>query len=336
MRKAAAAIAVAVALQAGGAAQAQDAGAFYRNKTVQIVVGFSSGGGYDLYARLLSRHFGKHVPGSPSFVVQNMPGAGSLTAVRSLDVKFPQDGTVIVAFNPGLIIDSLVSADRTKFAFTDVAWLGSISKDFRVCYAWGELPIKTWEDLRARKEFIVGVTGPGSSSYINSATLKSVFGVNVKQVAGYPGSAETRLAIQRGELDGDCGTWSAITPEWREHKRINPFVRFSREATPDIPAEARFIGEFAQTSEQLDLVEFLISPNELGVPYIMSKQTPEYRLSALRAAFDETMRDKDFIAEAEKMTFPIVPVSGREAQDIVQRIYAVSPDLVSKAAEAIK
>ncbi len=202
-----------------GSAAAQDASEFYKNKTVNIIVGFSSGGGYDLYARLLSRHFGKFAAGSPTFVVQNMPGAGSLTAVRSLDARFPQDGTAIVAFNPGLITESLVNPERTKVSFTDVAWLGSTSRDFRVCYAWAATGIKTWEDVKNQKEFIVGVTAPGSSSYINSATLRSVFGLNVKQVAGYPGSAETRLAIERGELHGDCGTWSAITPEWREQKK---------------------------------------------------------------------------------------------------------------------
>ena len=315
---------------------AQDVANFYKGKTVNIVVGFSSGGGYDLYARLLSRHYGRYLPGAPAFVVQNMPGAGSLTAVRSLDVRLPQDGTAIVAFNPGLITDSLVEPERTKLSFTELTWLGSISKDFRVCYAWGETGIKTWEDVKNQKEFIVGVTGPGSSSYINSATLRTVFGLNVRQVAGYPGSAETRLAIQRGELHGDCGTWSAITPDWREQSRINPFVRFSRDKTPDIPESARFIGDFTSTQEQRDLIEFLIGPGELGVPYVLSKRVPLDRLTALRAAFDATMKDKEFVSEATKMTFPIFPVSGAEAEKIVEKIYAASPEMVARAAAAIK
>jgi len=317
-------------------ASAQSVEQFYKNRTINIVVGFSSGGGYDLYARLLSRHYGKYIPGAPALVVQNMPGAGSLTAVKSLDIKPPQDGTVIVAFNPGLIIESLVYPERTKMSFNDVAWLGSISKDFRVCYAWGATGVKTWDDMTKQKEFIVGTTSPGSSSYINSAVLKNVLGLKIKQVAGYPGSAETRLAIQRGELHGDCGTWSAITLEWRQQNKINSFVRFSRDMTPDMPQDARFIGDFARTQEQRDLIDFLVGPGALGVPYVLSKKTPSDRLSALRKAFDETMKDKAFIAEAEKMTFPVVPVSGLEAQKIVEEIYKASPALIAKAAEAIK
>lgn len=317
------------------ASHAQSPGEFYQGKTINIVVGFSSGGGYDLYARLLARHMPQYIPGKPIIVVQNMPGAGSLTAVRNLDQRAPQDGTVIVAFNPGLIIENL-TAEKTDTSFQNLAWLGSISKDFRVCYAWNGTPVRKWEDLSTGQTFVLGGTAVGSSSYINGAMLRNLFGLNIRQVTGYPGSAEVRLAIERGELHGDCGTWSAITPEWRLQNKITGFVRFSKETTPDMPEGAKFIGDFAKTEEQTKLVDFLVSPGELGVPYVLSKNVPSERLAVLRDAFDKTMKDPQFVLDAQKMQFPVYPVNGKEAEQIVNRIYAYPADIVKKAASVIK
>src|SRR5918997_206659 len=167
------------AIIAATPAPAQSPASFYEGKTVNVVVGFSPGGGYDRYARLLARHLGKHIPGKPSAVVQNMPGAGSLVAVRHLDTTAPKDGTVIVVFNPGLIMESLTEPEKVKLNFSDLAWIGSISRDMRVCYAWHATGLKTWDDIVKRDEFIIGGTAPGSSSYNNSATLKNVFGLKI-------------------------------------------------------------------------------------------------------------------------------------------------------------
>jgi tripartite-type tricarboxylate transporter receptor subunit TctC len=324
-----------VAIVAAIPAGAQSPRGFYEGKTINIVVGFSPGGGYDRYARLLARHLGKYVPGQPSVVVQNMPGAGSLVAVRHLDTTAPTDGTVMVAFNPGLIMESLTEPEKTKLKFSDLAWIGSISRDLRVCYAWHATGLKTWDDLVKGDEFIIGGTGPGSSSYNNSATLKNVMGLNIKRVLGYPGSAEQRLAIERGELEGDCGSWSSIPPDWRASKKVNPFVKFSRGKAPDMP-EIPYIGDLTKTPEQKEVIEFLTTVSEFGTPYVMSKQVPADRLEVLRKAFDETMKDPEFLADAQKSQLPVDPISAGEAAEMIQAIYKSPPDLIEKAKEALK
>jgi tripartite-type tricarboxylate transporter receptor subunit TctC len=307
----------------------------YRGKIITIIVGFSAGGGYDLYTRLLARHYGRHIAGNPEIIVQNMPGAGSLTAVRYLDVRAAQDGATIAAFNPGLLMETLLDPDKNRFSFMDVAWLGSIARDFRVCYAWHAKNLNSWDEIAKLREFNLGSTGAGSSAYINGAMLRNIFGLPIHQVVGYPGSAEQRIAVERGELDGDCGTWSAITPEWRASNKVKPFIRFSDMTAPDFPAGVPFILDYAKSPAQKELVTLLIKQNELGVPYALSKQVPAGRVAILRAAFDETMKDSQFQAEAEKLQFPVDPVGGADAERITREIYSASPELVAKAREAV-
>src|SRR5262249_51778397 len=195
------------------------------------------GCGYDTYARVLARHIGRHIPGQPSVTVQNMPGASSLKAVQYLDANAPKDGSVMAAFNPGLITESLLNADKIRFKFSDVAWVGSITRDLRACYAWAASGIKTWDDLKTYKRFNMGAPAPGTSSFINAAVLKNMFAIAVHQVTGYAGSAEQRLAIERGELDGDCGAWSSVPPEWISNKKINPVVKFTPLPIPGLAAD---------------------------------------------------------------------------------------------------
>src|SRR3977135_2802887 len=183
------ALAAVTALVVTSGAAAQSPG------TLKIVVGSSAGGGYDTYARILARHIGRHIPGQPAVIVQNMPGAAGLKAVQYLDTGAPQDGTVITAFNPGSITESLVDAERIRFKFTGIAWIGSITRDLRVCYAWAATGIKTWDDLKKYKQFNMGAPAQGTSSFVNSAVLKNMFGIAVHHVMGYAGSAEQRLAI---------------------------------------------------------------------------------------------------------------------------------------------
>jgi tripartite-type tricarboxylate transporter receptor subunit TctC len=327
-----AALAALLAAAAAGSAQSAD---FYKGKTLTIVVGFSPGGGYDTYARLLSRHFDRHIPGKPSIIVQNMPGAGSMTAVRHLGTTAPKDGTVMVAFNPGAISESLTNPKKVKFKFSDVGWVGSITRDFRVCYAWKATGIKSWDDLEKGRQFILGSTGKGTGSYVNGAVLRNVFGLKVKQITGFPGSAEQRLAVERGELDGDCGSWSSINEDWIRDKKIVPLVRFSPGTTADMPKDIPFIGDKAKTQEQKDLLNLIISPGQLGRPYIVSKEVPKDRLKILRTAFAATMEDPAFVNEGKKMQLPINPADGEEAEEIITKIYSASPELVQKAKAAI-
>ena len=192
-------------------ATAQD---FYRGKTVTIVVGYSAGGGYDQYTRLLARHIGRHIPGNPNIVVQNMPGAASLTSVRYLSATAPKDGTVITMFDPGLILESLSAPERFNVKFSDYQWLGAMSREITLCYAWHATGIKTFDDMMKRKEFLIGLTAKGSAVYANGAVLRKLFKAPLRQIAGYPGSNEQRLAVERGELEGACASWSAIPQDW--------------------------------------------------------------------------------------------------------------------------
>ncbi len=301
-------------------------------KSLTIVVGSSVGGGYDTYARVLARHMGRHLRGQPSFIVQNMPGASSLKSVQYLDTGAPKDGSVITAFNPGLLNESLLNADKVRFRFTDVGWIGSITRDLRACYAWGATGITTFEQLKQAKQFNMGAPAPGTSSYINEAILKNMFGIAVRQVTGYAGSPQQRLAIERGELDGDCGAWSSVTPDWVANDRINPLIKFTPLPIPKLKPGVPFIGDLAPSQEARDVLDLLMAADALGRPFVVSKQVPAPRLAALRAAFDATMKDPQFLAETTKLDLPVEgPIVGAEAARIVEGIYAAPPALIARA-----
>ena len=317
-----------------GAANAQDDG-FYKGKTVNIIVGFSPGGGYDTYARTLGRYFGKHIPGTPNVVVQNMPGAGSLASVRHVASVAGKDGLTIGAFNPGVITDSLISPDQVKMKFSDVIFLGSITRDFRVCYAWHATGIKSLKDLEG-KQFIMGGTGPGTGNYLNGAMLRNVLGANVKQVLGYPGSNELRLGIERGELHGDCGSWSSTPEDWIKDKKINPFLSFSPARTPDMPEGIPFAGDVVTDPEKKQIINMLIAAGETGRPYIVAKETPPARVKVLRDSFTAAMKDKDFLADAKKQNLPINPIDGVAAEKLINAIYDKPAELIAKAKAAAK
>jgi tripartite-type tricarboxylate transporter receptor subunit TctC len=318
----------------GGAALAADDD-FYKGKTVSIIVGFSPGGGFDAYGRVLARHLGAHIPGNPSVIVENMPGAGSLTAVRYLDSTAPADGTVLVTFNQGLIIQSLTDPGHVKLDMANFDWVGSISSDFRVCYAWGATGIKDWADMMKRSQFTLGSTSKSSSNYIDGAILRVLLHAPVKQIMGFPGSADQRLAIERGELDGDCGTWSSIPEDWIRGHKFNALIAFTTQRTPDMP-KIPYAGDLAQTKDEKELIAFMGASNAVAKPYIMSKRVPAARLATIRKAFDETMKDKDFLADAAKANLPVYPVDGRQAQAIVAKIDKASPQLVAEAKKVME
>jgi tripartite-type tricarboxylate transporter receptor subunit TctC len=316
-------------------ALAQD-GSFYRGKTITVVVGYSAGGGYDIYARTLARHLGLYVPGNPSIVVQNMPGAASFVAARHIATTAPRDGTVMAMFDPGLILESLAVPEKISARFSDYQWIGSMSRDVSVCYAWGATGIKTWDDMMKRKEFIIGLTAKGSATYVNGATIRKVFNAPVRHVAGYPGSMEQRLAIERGELDGNCASWSALPQDWIVNNKINVLVRFSRKRPDDMPAFAPFVNELATSEEQRALLDILNGPIDLGRPLIVAKEVPRERVEILRSAFDAAVTDNALLADAQRQSLPIDLLSGREAEAIVGHMYAATPALVRRIKDVIE
>ena len=313
-------------------AQADD---FYKGKTLTIMVGFSAGGGFDINARLLARHIGNHIPGNPDVIVTNLPGAGSLTAIIRLDADLPTDGTVIDTFNFGRIGDSLLQPDKTKIDFRKYAWIGSISEDLTTCYVWRDKGPKTIAEMKAAGHYYFGLAGIGTSEDLNTKILKNIFGVNIDQVAGYPGSAEIRVAIERGELDGDCGAWSSIPEDWTKSPKFHPVSRSGRNLSPDMPASIPYVIDAAPNDAARKIVRLLLADAEVGRPYIVSHAVPADRIEILRKAFDATMKDPDFLAEAAKLRLPVQPKTGAEAAKVVADIYAAPAETVAAARKIV-
>jgi tripartite-type tricarboxylate transporter receptor subunit TctC len=312
---------------------AQDAASFYKGKTVRLVVGFTPGGGYDVYARALARHFGRHIPGNPTVVVQNMPGAASLKSVQYLNAGAPTDGTVITTFNPGLITQSLTAPDKVPVKFLDYAWIGNVSEDFRVCFTWNATGIRSWQDFLAKGRLVFGNTGVGTSAYIDDRMLTDLFGAKLHAVMGYPGSADKRVAIERGELDGDCGSWTSLPEDWLRDGKITLLIRFSRKLAPGMPASLPYAGDLLTDSKKQQTLTLLTAGAVVGRPYLAPRAVPADRLAALRTAFDATMKDPEFLAEAAKQRLLVTPMTGAEVESFIKDLYRTPPDIVAAAKE---
>jgi tripartite-type tricarboxylate transporter receptor subunit TctC len=312
-----------------------DVAAFYKGNTVRIIVGTSAGGGFDTFGRMVARHLAANIPGSPTIIVQNRPGAGSLTALRSLETS-PKDGTTIVMFNPAHILISLLDPEKEKINFSQVAFLGSATADAQACYARAELGIGSFPDLLKHDQvFSAGATGRGSSSYTNFAILKNLFGARVNQILGYSGASQQRLAVERGELDGECGSWDSVPKDWIARKKINVYLRMSRATGRDMPDVAH-ISDFAN-AEQKRILDLLLLGHDMFRPFIMAKDVPADRIKAMRDAFWATVSGKPFLDEAERSGRSVIgSLRGDEMEKIVADIYKTPKDLVAKAAAAIQ
>lgn len=311
---------------------------FYKGKTISVIIGSASGGAYDQYGRVFARYIGKYIPGNPTVVAQNMPGAGGVQAGRYIDGNGNKDGTVVVTINSNLITTSITEPETMPVRFTDVAWIGGMTHEFRVCYSWFTTPIKNWDDMAKSGEFVVGATGTGTGSYVNGAILRNLFGIKIRQVLGYPGAAQQRLAVESGELQGACSEWNAIPANWIIDKKINPVVKWIRDSPADFDYPgAPYIGDKAPNAEVKAIIEMLSSPSELGNPFMASKQVPADRIAMLRAAFVKMVDDAELKAELAKTKQPLEPTFAPEAEKIVQTIYTSgTPDLIAKAKAAMK
>ena len=315
-------------------ASAQNADNFFKGKQIKLTVGFTPGGGYDAYTRLLARHYGRYIPGNPEMIVVNMPGASSFKSVQYLNSGAPKDGTAITAFNPGLLIQSMTIPNKVNVKFTDFAWIGSISEDLRVCYMWHQTGVKTWDDMLKRNPVIMGDTGAGSSSYVNQKIMQELFGVHLKHILGYPGSAEKRIAIERGELDGDCGSWTSLAEDWIRDKKVNIVLRFSPHVALGLPESVTYAGDLLKNDPKKQQVFQLISSSaDIGRPFIAPKQVPADRLKVLRDAFNATMKDAKFLADAQKLKLMVAPMTGEEIEKELKEIYQAPPDVIAMAKE---
>jgi len=323
-------------IAAGASAQADPVADFYTGKTVNLVIGYAPGGGYDLYARTLGRHIGRHIPGNPLIVVQNMPGAGSLKAASFLYGIAPKDGTTIGGFSRGAPIDPLFGrAEGALYEAPKFSWLGSISNEVGVCAFRSAAGIKSWADMQT-KPFIIGATGVGADSDVFPTVLRKMFKLPVKTVAGYPSAAEVVIAIKRGEVDGRCGwSWSSLVSYNRdmyESKQIDVVVQLALQKLDEL-SHVPLITEMTSDPDQQTALKLIVSRQTMARPYVAPPGIPADRLSALRAAFDATMKDPAFLAEAKRQELEVRPISGAEAQVLIKEIYATPPDVVKLAVE---
>jgi tripartite-type tricarboxylate transporter receptor subunit TctC len=317
-----------------GASNAQSN--FYANKTISLVVGATAGGGYDIYARAIAPFLGAHIPGKPNVVVKNMPGAGGFAAVLHLDAGAPKDGTVITTFNTGVLTNSFANPEQAKVDLKGLAWLGSLNRSFRFCYFWRGRGFATWADLHGGKEATLGSIGINSAAYADIALLKNLMKANVRAVAGYPGRSEVHLAIERGELDGECGSTEGVPENWFRDGKVDVLVRLLEAKTPEIPEGVPWVGEFLKTPEDLEVLQLVTTAMELGRSYVLSGQVPADRVAILQNAFEAAANDKQFIELARRRNMGLSLVTGKEAQQLLTKVFATPKRIVDRAREIIK
>jgi tripartite-type tricarboxylate transporter receptor subunit TctC len=309
---------------------------FYSKKTVTIAVGSSAGGNYDLYARLVGRHIGQHIPGKPVVVVQNMPGAGSRRLANVLSNVGPHDGTMIGLPNQGIAMDQALGAEGVQFDARKFHWIGSPIEDVNVFWAWHTNPVKTIEDAKQR-EFVAGATGPGSPTTFYPRIMNTVLGTKFKVVSGYPGSNELDLAIEKGEVGGRVVGWSSlkITSDWVAAGKANVMLQFGLRKAADLP-NVRLLQELAGNEKDRQIFEYLCLVPAMGRPFFMSAATPAERAAVMRQAFDATMKDAAFLEEAKRSKLEITPVSGDELTQIAGKMFNAPADVLAAAKAAME
>ena len=303
------------------------------DKPITIYVAGTAGGGIDLLARALARHMGKYLQGAPNIVVQDMPGAGGIRAAHFLAESAPRDGTAIGTFAGGPVIEPLIGARNPGYDMSKFTWVGAVSKDVGVCLSYGTTPFKTIEDLRD-KQMIVAGTGAGSDSDTYPIILNEVLKTKIKLITGYLGTKETIMAIETGEAHGRCSVaYSALKmarPDWLRDKKINVIMQFGLEKSSELP-DVPLVLDFVKNPEDRQLMELLMGTMAVARPFMAPPGVPDVRATALRRAFDKTMKDEGFLAEAKQLQLDVEPTAGEEAQKIVQAMYATPKAVVERA-----
>ncbi len=321
-------------------APAQSPAEFFQGKTVRLIIGYPTGSGYDMYARPLARHIDRHIPGNPTVIAQNMPGAGSLTALNHLYNVAPKDGTAIGAIRRSLPLEPLLEDDPKKreslrFDALKLGWVGSIDSAVAVGITWHETGITSFKEAFDRT-IILSASAPGSDSTVFPSVFNNVLGTRFRIVTGRQGTAENYMALERGEAEGHIGTTLSslrtVRPDWLRDKKVHLIVQVATRKSPDLP-DVPLIMEFARNDRERAALELIFAPQAMGRPIVAPPDLPTGRLKVLRAAFMATMKDAQFRAEAEKLGLEIDPMTGEEIDELLRRIYTSPPDVV-KAARA--
>ncbi len=320
-----------------GSVRAQDTVAFFKGRDINMQIGYSAGGGYDVYARTIARFMGKHIPGNPNIVPKNMPGAGSLRLANWLYTAAPKDGTEIGTIGRGIAFDPLLGTKTAQFDASRFNWLGSATNEVSVCVAWQNSGITRFDDLYT-KQMTVGGTGGGADTDVFPQILNAVLGTKMKVISGYPGGNDVNLAMERGEVQGRCGwSWSSVLAthkDWLAQKKITVLVQLALSKHPDLP-DVPLITDLAKTDEQRQILKLIFARQVMGRPYLAPPGVPGDRVAALRQAFMDTMHDPDFRAVADTAQLEINPVTGPEIENLLKEVYQTPPAIAGKAAQAL-
>jgi len=319
-------------LAAASSAVAQD----FKGKDINLYVGSGAGGPYDAYARLLGRHLGKHLPGNPAVVVQNMPGASGRRLISFMTNVAPKDGTAIATIQRGNAFEPLMGG--AHFDVEAIAWIGNVNNETNVCMVWHTSPVNTIEDVRTRG-MVVGSSGPASTDSIYPNVLNHLHGMKFKVVEGYKSATEVHIAMERGEAEGRCGiswdTLQALNADWLRDRKIRILVQIGLDRVPEL-ASVPSVFDLAKTEEERQIWALWAAPLKMGRPFFAPPGMAAERVTVLRRAFDAAMNDPELRAEAAKMNLAIAPMTGEQVAQLLRQVYATPNAVVEKAAAASK
>jgi tripartite-type tricarboxylate transporter receptor subunit TctC len=323
--------------QAGPAGAQDEVEAFYKGRQVTMLVGSAAGSGYDLNARLLARHLPNHIPGRPVIVVQNQPGAGSVVMVNSVYNTAPRDGSVIGAAINGAPTAPLLTPKAARFDPTKLNWIGSTNRDTQVFYVWHTSPIHKLEDVKTT-EIVVGATNPGTTQVDFPKVAADILGLKFKLVSGYKGTHEIHLAMERGEVQGmGSNGWLALkvlNSDWLRDRKVRLIAVFNEEPDPELK-DVPSVFSLAKTDEDRQALRLMVARLEYGRPFFLPPDVPPARVEALRRAFDATMRDPAYLAEADKMKIDVDPLSGEKVAELIRLVLATPPAVAERVAASL-
>lgn len=329
--------ACAAGILAAASARAQAPSAAFSGRTVTMIIGFGPGGGYDTWGRLVAGHIGAHLPGNPSVVAQNLPGGGSYRAASFIYHQAPKDGTAMALIARDAVLGPLTGESGALFDATKFSWLGTPATETNICIAYYTAPVKTVRDL-TEQEFIVGDSGPGTGTDSYPKALNAILGFKFKLVGGYQSSADVFLAMERGEVQGFCESLDSVNarrPDWIPSGTVSVLFQGGIKPNPQLKG-VPFVVDLAQRPEDKVAIEFLYTGQGIGRPFIAPPGVPPATLKVLRDAFDATMKDPAFIAEATKRKYALSPETGAELEALVDKAYATPKPIIERIAKLIK
>ena len=315
-----------------------DVAEFYRGKTVRLVIGYGAGGGYDVYAKMLARFLGEHIPGKPTVIAQNMPGAGSRNAANWLFKVAPKDGTVLAVLSQATPADQALGQPGIQFDARQFNWIGNMVMVNNIMITWAESGVRTIDDAKKRS-VAIGATGASSPSVIYPTVANNLFGTQFKIVSGYPGGGDIMIALERREVDGrGSDSWASLkanNPAWIKDNKVNILFQVGPHREPDLPGPP-LLTELAQNEEQKQILEVVSGDAAIGRPVLTAPDVPAERVRALRKAFDDVMRDPAFQEAAKKAQMYFNPMGGEELQKIVNRIVSPAPEVIERVKDVIR